>query len=664
MIKLSIALLKMLEETVIASKNDSVLSSDHVSATNDENVSVPNGVNNDSLTSEISADSSMKETSESRTRFSEAPVKAQYLLKDQNRKKLNVAYVSDEDKLRMLQVECETLPQEQDTNLAEPGKRTADTQNSNVLNHIREDAEEPRAKKLRGMNKNRRTLMNERNKNDMPTVKLCSKFAGSYGLDQFADQIEFCSYGDTCRFSHDVTAFMATSPSYLPQTCYIYDTYGFCGYGLRCRYAKSHLDPETHHNQLNEAKFNEFGPKLASSYSNYLPFEARTALRKKKYDFSALEQTGGPASMDERQWKSVDFRGKLYLAPLTTVGNLPFRRVCKEFGADITCGEMAMAQNIVEGSVSEWALLRRHACEDVFGVQLCGSNQQMLAKACKLINDTCNVDFIDINMGCPIDFVYRNGAGSGMMARSSKISQVVTSMSRVSKVPITIKMRTGIHEGKYLADKLISSLSSQFKDGRLGAFTVHGRSREGRYTKQANWSYVHQCADAVNPVAAIPVLGSGDILSYEDYDRVLNLESAAVSGAMIARGALIKPWIFTEIKERRHWDISSKERFDILQRFVNYGLEQWGCDHEGVEKTRRFLLEWLSFLFRYIPVGLLEVVPQKINDRPPLYQGRDDLETLMASPYCEDWIKISEMLLGPVKPGFFFLPKHKANAYT
>lgn len=116
--------------------------------------------------------------------------------------------------------------------------------------------------------------------------------------------------------------------------------------------------------------------------------------------------------------------------------------------------------------------------------------------------------------------------------------------------------------------------------------------------------------------------------------------------------------------EKRDWDISSKERLDILKRFVNYGLEQFGSDGEGIEKTRKFLLEWLSFLHRYIPVGLLEVLPQKINERPPAYRGRDDLETLFASPFVGDWIKISEMLLGPVKESFVFLPKHKANSYS
>ena len=132
---------------------------------------------------------------------------------------------------------------------------------------------------------------------------------------------------------------------------------------------------------------------------------------------------------------------------------------------------------------------------------------------------------------------------------------------------------------------------------------------------------------------------------------------------MLARGALIKPWLPTEIKERRHWDISSSERLDILKKFTNYALEHWGSDPAGVARCRRFLLEWLSFLYRYVPVGLLEHVPIGMNDRPPRYMGRNDLESLMASPSSDDWIKICKMLL-PVPSGFKFVPKHKANSWA
>ncbi|KAM3852413.1 tRNA-dihydrouridine(47) synthase [NAD(P)(+)]-like isoform 3-T3 [Vipera latastei] len=349
----------------------------------------------------------------------------------------------------------------------------------------------------------------------------------------------------------------------------------------------------------------------------------------------------------------LDLRGKLYLAPLTTCGNLPFRRICKGYGADVTCGEMAVCTNLLQGQSSEWALLKRHETEDLFGVQLEGAFPDTMTKCAELLNQTIEVDFVDINVGCPIDLVYNKGGGCALMTRNNKFEQIVRGMNSVLDVPLTVKIRTGVQEKTNLAHKLIPNL----REWGASLVTLHGRSREQRYTKMADWEYIAECAKVASPM---PLFGNGDIFSFEDANRAMQ---SGVSGIMIARGALIKPWIFTEIKEQRHWDISSRERLDILQDYTNYGLEHWGSDTQGVEKTRKFLLEWLSFLCRYVPVGLLERLPQRINERPPYYLGRDHLETLMASQNVDDWIKISEMLLGRVPANFSFLPKHKANSY-
>ncbi|XP_053228709.1 tRNA-dihydrouridine(47) synthase [NAD(P)(+)]-like isoform X1 [Podarcis raffonei] len=351
--------------------------------------------------------------------------------------------------------------------------------------------------------------------------------------------------------------------------------------------------------------------------------------------------------------RKLDLHEKLYLAPLTTCGNLPFRRICKRFGADVTCGEMAVCTNLLQGQSSEWALLKRHNTEDLFGVQLEGAFPDTMTKCAELLNRTIEVDFVDINVGCPIDLIYNKGGGCGLMSRPNKFEQIVRGMNYVLDVPLTVKIRTGVQEKTNLAHKLIPSI----REWGASMVTLHGRSREQRYTKAANWDYIAVCAKIASPM---PLFGNGDILSFEDANQAMQ---SGVSGIMIARGALIKPWIFTEIKEQRHWDISSGERLNILRDFTNYGLEHWGSDTQGVEKTRKFLLEWLSFLCRYIPAGLLERLPQRINERPPYYMGRDYLETLMASQNVGDWIKISEMLLGPVPASFTFLPKHKANSY-
>ncbi|XP_061368368.1 tRNA-dihydrouridine(47) synthase [NAD(P)(+)]-like [Gastrolobium bilobum] len=360
--------------------------------------------------------------------------------------------------------------------------------------------------------------------------------------------------------------------------------------------------------------------------------------------------------LHSREKKLIDYREKLYLAPLTTVGNLPFRRVCKVLGADVTCGEMAMCTNLLQGQASEWALLRRHSSEDLFGVQICGAYPDTVARTVELIEQECSIDFIDINMGCPIDIVVNKGAGSALLTKPMRMKNIVAVASGTADIPITVKVRTAYFEGKNRIDSLIADIGSW----GASALTIHGRSRQQRYSKLADWDYVYQCArKAPN---TLQVVGNGDVFSFVDWNNH-RTECPELATCMIARGALIKPWIFTEIKEQRHWDISSCERLNILKDFVNFGLQHWGSDTKGVETTRRFLLEWLSYACRYIPVGLLDVVPQRLNWRPPSYYGRDELETLMASDSAADWIRISEMLLGKVPDGFTFAPKHKSNAY-
>uniref|UniRef100_A0A8C9VAD2 tRNA-dihydrouridine(47) synthase [NAD(P)(+)] n=1 Tax=Scleropages formosus TaxID=113540 RepID=A0A8C9VAD2_SCLFO len=509
------------------------------------------------------------------------------------------------------------------------------------------------------------------------------------------ERADKCFYGDKCKFFHDIAEYMSVKPEDIGERCHLFDTFGRCQYSVTCRFAKAHTG-EGFKNLVNEELLKKHEGRLM--VKNALDKDLQRRLRKKQVSFKAseaylktinktampgtrtphVEPTGLNSSektqdtqkpspiktvgaltdadlikLRPSEKKQVDFRDKMYLAPLTTCGNLPFRRICKRFGADITCGEMAMCTNLLQGQSSEWALLKRHESEDLFGVQLEGCFPDTMTKCAELLNHNIEVDFVDINSGCPIDLVYKKGGGCGLMTRTHKFEQIVRGMNSVLDVPLTVKIRTGVQDKVNIAHKLIPEM----KNWGVSMITLHGRSREQRYTKLADWEYIDNCSKLASP---IPLFGNGDILSYED---AIKARETGVSGIMLGRGALIKPWIFTEIKEQRHWDISSNERMDILKDFTRFGLEHWGSDTQGLEKTRSFLLEWLSFLCRYIPVGLLEHVPQKINERPPYYMGRDYLETLMASQHVGDWIKISEMLLGPVPQNFSFLPKHKANAY-
>jgi len=290
-------------------------------------------------------------------------------------------------------------------------------------------------------------------------------------------------------------------------------------------------------------------------------------------------------------------------------------------------------------------------------VQLAGGYADTMSRCAQLIADNLEVDFIDINLGCPIDVVNEKAAGCALAARPTKLAAVIGGMRKVMpNLPLTIKLRTGLKEEKRTAHETIGKLVEMNLSPEL--ITLHPRSKEQRYSRLAHWDYVEQCVQAAQNV---PFWACGDVLSYEDYYH--RLDQSPIAGVMIGRGALMKPWIFTEIEERRHWDISSSERLGIIKQFVHFGLDHWGSDDEGVTRTRRFLLEWLSFQHRYIPVGLLELPPQKINDKPPGYFGRNEMETLLSSPASSDWLSIAEMFLGPAPDGFLFLPKHRASAY-
>ena len=404
------------------------------------------------------------------------------------------------------------------------------------------------------------------------------------------------------------------------------------------------------------------------------------------------------------------------LAPLTTQGNLPFRRLCTSLGAQVTWSEMAMSLPLIQGQKSEWALMKAHQTElesprfkpgntsriiegydnarDIkFGVQIAANKPWQALKATQVVTDTCpHLRAVDLNCGCPIDLVYRAGAGSALMDTPSKLERILRGMNAVSgEIPVQCKIRMGTKDNKPTADKLVERLAFGGEEAQrhglgspgVAAVTLHGRSRQQRYTKMADWSYIAQCAslikgyneklDARLDTANEPeqrssaasgqmyFIGNGDCYSHIDYYQ--HVDEAKVDSVMIARGALIKPWIFEEISTGQYLDKSSTERLRYIEQFVRFGLETWGSDEIGVGTTRRFLLEWLSFACRYVPIGLLEHLPPALNDRPPAYKGRDELETLMAGPNVQDWVKLSEMFLGPAADGFKFDPKHKSNSY-
>lgn len=344
-----------------------------------------------------------------------------------------------------------------------------------------------------------------------------------------------CTYPN-CAFIHDIEKYMCTKSKDIADSCYIYSTKGYCNYGVACRFAKSHLDD----NFKNIKKDGYKEESVINSTFNQISFELQSILRKKKYNFDPSQKVVDDIEkqrnlnkaenkseekmhgfcpdtdlIKERpsEIKKIDFKNKLFLSPLTTVGNLPFRRICKEYGADVTCGEMACSIPLINGAAQEWALTKRHESEDIFGVQLCGHKANLVAYAAQVLNENCNIDFFDLNLGCPIDLIYQQGGGSALIRRQPVLETMIRSCSQIlNGKPFTVKTRTGVYANKNVAHELLP----KFEEWGASMVTVHGRSREQRYTKKADWEYIQKCALQVKN---IPVVLNGDILSFEDYNE-------------------------------------------------------------------------------------------------------------------------------------------------
>jgi tRNA-dihydrouridine synthase 3 len=499
-----------------------------------------------------------------------------------------------------------------------------------------------------------------------------------------------------------VDVFLSQKPPNVGAECHVFATYGYCPNGVKCRFSDAHTTDEGKTNVVDEEKYAPFRAErekrfphedlmmqlskrtypLARAKEVTARYDAAFKEREEGYRRKAKEEqakkaaaasgeapaaasspetkrakqeTVDWAAVDMAERKPIDFSGKTYLAPLTTIGNLPFRRVCVGLGCDITCGEMAVGDNILKGKRSEWVLMKRHPCEKFFGVQIAVSRVADACSVAQIVEEQVAPDFIDVNCGCPIDLITHMGMGSALLERITRLRDICYGLSNTLRTtPFTIKVRTGKNTGNPTMHRVLPDL----KNWGCSGLTMHGRSWNQRYTKEADWDYIKDFASK----SPIPIIGNGDVWDYATWKN--HMEQDKVSSIMFARGAIIKPWVFTEVKERRMWDISSGERLEILRKFCNYGMEHWGADWEGVEKTRNFLLQTLSFMYRYVPYGCLERYPVEMWHRPIPFQGRDDLETLMASPYSEHWIEISEMLLGKVPDGFRFQPKHSSNSYA
>lgn len=258
-------------------------------------------------------------------------------------------------------------------------------------------------------------------------------------------------------------------------------------------------------------------------------------------------------------------------APLAGCSDFPFRKMSAKYRPGLMYCEMVKMDALIRHDQGTFHILDYSPDMHPIGGQLCGSKPQIAGKAAQIIEDL-GFDVVDLNCGCPVDKVTKDGSGSGMLKNPQLIGDVIANMVAAVKIPVTVKIRAGWDENMIIAD----TITRIAEEAGAKAICIHGRTRKQAYKGPANWDYIKACKQIAK---TIKVIGNGDVTDPAAAKRMF--EYTGCDAVLVARGTMGQPWIVEDILRHLHGeDLLERTLEDCRQALYEHFLHTVAYHHE------------------------------------------------------------------------------------
>ncbi len=274
------------------------------------------------------------------------------------------------------------------------------------------------------------------------------------------------------------------------------------------------------------------------------------------------------------KFKNIQIDSPLLLAPLAGYTDMPFRIICRELGAGMVFSELISADGIIRKNQKTLDLMRISSKEQPVAIQIFGNDPQVMGDAAVIV-EKLGPAIIDINMGCCAQRVCRSGSGAALLKNTEHLYKIAANVKKNVSIPVTAKIRIGWDE----KNKNYLDTVQALNEAGMAFISVHGRTKIQQYSGYADWEIIKE----VSHFSKTPIIGNGDVLSYDD--AILKLKESGCAAVMLGRAALGNPWIFNnKIPEQ-------SEIIEIIKRHLNMMIDHY--EEKGIILMRKHIVKYI-----------------------------------------------------------------------